>query len=90
MLVLDDGQKPQGWVDVNRLDTEVTPDALNRGGTVASVDGSLRGILDAALSSPTGRGVVADGQGRLLGTVVAGRVLERVDEAHPGVAEVTG
>ncbi|MBM7784116.1 ABC transporter ATP-binding protein [Tenggerimyces flavus] len=90
VLVLDDGQRPQGWIDVDRLDDEVTPDVLNRGGTVASVDGSLRGILDAALSSPTGRGVVTDGQGRLLGTVVAGRVLEKVDEAHPGVAEVTG
>jgi osmoprotectant transport system ATP-binding protein len=90
VLVVDHDKRPQGWVDVNRLHTEVTPEVLNRGGTVASVDGSLRGILDAALSSPTGRGVVADGQGRLLGTTVAGRVLAKVDASHPGTAEAAG
>ncbi|HSF26289.1 MAG TPA: hypothetical protein VLC50_02100, partial [Actinomycetes bacterium] len=52
---------------------------LERGGTVARVDGSLRGLLDAALSSPSGRGVVADADGRLLGTVRASEVLATIE-----------
>ena len=36
---------------------------------MARHDGSLRALLDAALSSPAGRGVVVDEAGRLLGTV---------------------
>ena len=35
----------------------IAADRLHRGGTVARVDGSLRGALDAALSSPSRRGV---------------------------------
>ncbi|HEY6739551.1 MAG TPA: ATP-binding cassette domain-containing protein, partial [Actinopolymorphaceae bacterium] len=68
VLVVDDHRRPQGWLDV-RLHDAVTPDDLNRAGTVAVIDGSLRGYLDAALSSPTARGVVTDTGGRLLGTV---------------------
>ena len=40
--------------------TTVDRTLLHRGGTVAHSDGSLRALLDAALSSPSGRGVVAD------------------------------
>ena len=55
--------RPQGWLAVaglsaDQLHGEVTPDLLNLGGTLATEAGTLREALDAALSSPSGRGVV--------------------------------
>jgi len=85
VLVVDDRRRPQGWLQVTTVDPDadgIDPARLHRGGTVARIDGSLRGVLDAALSSPTGRGVVADVDGALLGTVRAGRVLDRLDELN--------
>ena len=40
----------------------------------------LRAALDARLSSPSGRGVVVDGDGRLLGTVTAREVLDLIEK----------
>jgi osmoprotectant transport system ATP-binding protein len=37
-------------------------------------------VLDAALSSPSGRGVVVDDAGRLLGTITAAEVLARIED----------
>jgi osmoprotectant transport system ATP-binding protein len=82
VLVVDADQRPLGWLDPTHATDPISGDELNRGGTVGTIDGSLRGALDAALSSPTGRGVLADTQGRLLGTVRAGRVLARLEELH--------
>jgi osmoprotectant transport system ATP-binding protein len=86
VLVVDDSQKPLGWYDARRAAagangaaTTIGPDALHRGGTVAAQGGSLRAALDAALSSPSGRGVLADESGRLLGTVSAREVLDRIE-----------
>ena len=42
--------------------------------------GSLRGALDAALSSPSGRGVVVDDDGRAVGTVAADEVLAAIED----------
>jgi osmoprotectant transport system ATP-binding protein len=75
VLVVDD-DRPQGWVEPARLTGPIGPDDLHRGGTVAALDGSSRGLLDSALSSPSGRGVVVDADGRLLGTVTAAQVVE--------------
>ena len=50
---------------------------LHRGGTVAREHGSLRGALDAALSSPSRRGVIVDDVGALCGTVLAARGAHR-------------
>jgi len=58
----------------------VGPEHLHRGGTVASADGSLRALLDAALSSPSGRGVVVR-DGALAGTVRAEEVLAAIQAA---------
>jgi osmoprotectant transport system ATP-binding protein len=85
VLVVDDQCRPQGWlaltgVSDDALQGSVTPDLLNLGGTLATFDGTLRAALDAALSSPSGRGVVVDGQGGLLGTVTAAQVLTRIEE----------
>jgi len=56
-------------------------------GTVSSVNGTFRSVLDAALSSPTGRGVIVDEHGRLAGTITAANVV-RLLEKHP-TAQVT-
>ncbi len=101
LLVVDDERHPLGWVEPVRIgEREVTHDDLHRGGTVAREHGSLRGALDAALSSPSRRGVVVDASGALCGTVLAHEVLTVIEEierperdeddpVHGGAASVT-
>ena len=57
----------------------MTPDLLNLGGTLATEAGTLREALDAALSSPSGRGVIVHEDGRFAGTVSASQVLARIE-----------
>ncbi|MGH8962961.1 MAG: ABC transporter ATP-binding protein [Jatrophihabitantaceae bacterium] len=83
-LVVDDSTAPLGWLCLNgvadaALTGTVTEDSLNLGGTLAHQGGTLREALDAALSSPSGRGVIVDGDGRLLGTTTASQVLEIIE-----------
>ncbi|MGI8696664.1 MAG: CBS domain-containing protein, partial [Mycobacteriales bacterium] len=90
-LVVDEEHKPLGWLAVGdapdgQAPASVTPDLLNLGGTTAPTDGTLREALDAGLSSPSGRGVVVDAKGRLVGTITAARVLEMIEER----SETTG
>ena len=85
VLVVDEHDAPQGWlaltgVSDDALHGEVTPDLLNLGGTLATEEGTLREALDAALSSPSGRGVIVDGDGRLRGVVSASQVLARIEQ----------
>ena len=81
---MDQERRPLGWVEPRRLrGTPVTEDSLHRGGTVAHLDGTARAVLDAALSAPSGRGVVVDEAGVLLGTVTAAAVVGALP-AHPG------
>jgi osmoprotectant transport system ATP-binding protein len=75
LLVLDDAGAPVGWVEPDRLTGPIGPEHLHRGGTVARVDASYRAVLDAALSAPSGRGVLVDESGRFAGTVTANRVV---------------
>ncbi len=51
-------------------------------GTGEGPTGSLRGALDAALSSPAGLGVAVDGQGAVVGAVTAGDVLTALADAR--------
>jgi osmoprotectant transport system ATP-binding protein len=84
VLVVDDAGAPQGWLDLARRDRDddvVTPTMLNLGGTLAPAGGTLRQALDSALSSPSGRGVIVDGEGGVVGSVTAAQVLEHVSEA---------
>jgi osmoprotectant transport system ATP-binding protein len=84
VLVVDDAGAPQGWLDLTAGSTQddvITPPMLNLGGTLAPAGGTLRQALDSALSSPSGRGVVVDGDGRVVGSVTAAQVLEHVSEA---------
>jgi osmoprotectant transport system ATP-binding protein len=79
VLVTED-DRPLGWVERARVDRDLRPEMVDRGGTVATVSGPLRNALDAALSSPSRRGVIVDDDGRLLGTVRAHEVLTAIEE----------
>jgi osmoprotectant transport system ATP-binding protein len=61
---------------------------LHRGGTIASVNGTLRNALDAALSSPCRRGVVVDETGAFAGTVLGHQVLSAIESsARPAASD---
>ena len=79
VLVVNGDREPQGWVDGAGTSPTATEEQLLRGGTLATQGGTLRAALDACLSSPSGRGVVVDGQGRLLGTLTAREVLDLIE-----------
>ena len=83
VLVTDEARRPLGWVSVPRMSGPIASEDLYRGGTVASVRGTLRNVLDAALSSPCRRGVVVDDDGAFVGTVLAHQVLEVIEAAPP-------
>ena len=87
LLVTDEVRHPLGWVEPERLTGDVTSEVLHRGGTLARARGALRGALDAALSSPSRRGVIVDDDGALLGTVRAHEVLTAIEEAERPAAE---
>ena len=82
VLVVDEERRPLGWVQPPRVDGPVERTDLHRGGTVARLEGSTRAVLDAALSSPSGRGVVVDRDGRTLGTVTAAEVVAAIEDAR--------
>ena len=85
LLVVDGDRKPLGWVEPHRLGRAIDREMLHRGGTVARVHGPLRAVLDAALSSPSRRGVLVDDEGVLAGTVRADQVLTVIEHTErPG------
>ncbi|MFD1148434.1 ABC transporter ATP-binding protein [Saccharothrix hoggarensis] len=70
-LVVDPDKRPRGWV---APDAAVVP-----GGSLYELGTPIRGALDAALSSPSGLGVVVDAEGRLAGVVTARQVLDVIE-----------
>ncbi len=80
-LVVDDKNRPLGWIEPRRVQGAIRTEMLHRGGTVAAASGPLRAALDAALSSPSRRGVIVDDSGSLVGTVRAHEVLTAIEEA---------
>ncbi|MBL0704765.1 ATP-binding cassette domain-containing protein [Sinomonas sp. JC656] len=72
-VVVDEAGRPIGWAGAAFAGTLVSGGSLHRAGS------TLRSALDAALSSPSGRGVVVDDGGRLLGTVGTGEVIAEAD-----------
>jgi osmoprotectant transport system ATP-binding protein len=92
LLAVDGERRPQGWLAPGDpaavVRGTVTEELLHLGGTLARAGGSLRAALDASLSSPSGRGVVVDDEGRLLGTVRAAQVLGRIEEQAAAAREV--
>jgi osmoprotectant transport system ATP-binding protein len=81
VLVVDAEGRPQGWLSAaaTSVDGDVRPGLLNLGGTLATESASLREALDAALSSPSGRGVIVHSDGTVMGTVTASQVLARIE-----------
>jgi osmoprotectant transport system ATP-binding protein len=88
LLAVDESGKPQGWLNLgDEPHGAVVEDRmLYRGGTLATQGGSLRGALDACLSSPSDRGVVVDESGRLIGSTTAREVLDLIDARAAGAA----
>jgi osmoprotectant transport system ATP-binding protein len=82
VLVVNADREPQGWI---RGGTGTVTEAnLLRGGTLATQGGTLRAALDACLSSPSGRGVVVDEAGRLLGSLTAREALDLIESQDQG------
>eukprot|EP01133_Synstelium_polycarpum_P021923 gene21923-26324_t len=81
LLVVDPANKPLGWVRPDALTDCIRPDDLNLSGTLADSTGTMRALLDAALSAPSKRGVVVDDAGRLVGTVTAHAAVEAIEAA---------
>ncbi|SDN80604.1 ABC transporter ATP-binding protein [Streptomyces wuyuanensis] len=84
ILVVGQDDAPLGWLAAGGLTDEQAKgsagtDLLNLGGTLATKAGTLREALDAALSSPSGRGVIVHEDGRFAGTVTASQVLARIE-----------
>jgi osmoprotectant transport system ATP-binding protein len=92
VLVVQDGL-PLGWLSTAGIegaaDDPVTLDMLNLGGTLADEAGTLREALDAALSSPSGRGVVVHPDGTFAGTISASEVLARIESRAAHLREQT-
>ena len=82
VLVVSADREPLGWLDTGDISGPVERGPLQLGGTVARGDGGLRGLLDAALSAPSGRGAVVDGNGALLGTVTPESVVRAISAAR--------
>ncbi|MFJ5212378.1 ABC transporter ATP-binding protein [Streptomyces nigra] len=91
ILVVDDNDAPLGWLATGNSTQDGERSAetsmLNLGGTLGRQDGTLREALDAALSSPSGRGVIVDEDGRYAGTVTASQVLVRIETHATGQRE---
>ena len=80
VLVTSPEGMPLGWVEAEGWGGPVDEGRVHRFGNVARVGDSARGLLDAALSSPSGQGVVVDQEGRLAGVVTAHEVLEALGQ----------
>ena len=93
LLVVDEKRQPRGWLDCRTVAAghRVVVDDLVLGGSLAGPDASLRTALDAALSSPSGRGVAVDANTEVIGTVAARDVLDAIEQARgTAVVDPTG
>jgi len=84
VLITDAANRPLGWVDVESTGNTVREGDLNLSGTLAVEGSSLRHVLDAALSSPSGRGVIVRPSGELVGTVTLPDVVAAIEAARNG------
>ena len=84
LLVVDAKGAPRGWLDCLTVPAghRVSRDDLVLGGSLAGPGASLRTALDAALSSPSGRGVAVDSDLAVVGTVAARDVLDAIEQAR--------
>ena len=75
VLVTHEG-KACGWFDSHQQVESVTPETVNLGATFYPQDGTLRQLLDSALSSPCHRAVVIDERSAPVGTLELEHVLD--------------
>ncbi|MEU0495505.1 ATP-binding cassette domain-containing protein [Mycobacterium sp. NPDC006124] len=82
VLVVDAANAPVGWVDTASLPGDLVGDAdVNLSATSARRSDPLRDLLNSALSSPSGRCVVTDESGALLGTATDHDVIDAIRRA---------
>jgi osmoprotectant transport system ATP-binding protein len=82
ILVVDEKRAPLGWVDTASLRGDCIEDSdVNLSSTAASRTDPLRDLLNSALSSPSGRCVVTDESGVLIGTATDHDVIEAIRRA---------
>jgi osmoprotectant transport system ATP-binding protein len=82
ILAVDENRAPTGWVDREGVRGESVEAAdVNLSGTAASRSQPLRDLLNSALSSPSGRCVVTDESGRLIGTATDHDVIDAIRRA---------
>ncbi|MDY6999331.1 MAG: ATP-binding cassette domain-containing protein [Actinomycetota bacterium] len=83
-LVTKPDGAPYGWIDAAGVDLHRSGkslyDSTTAGGSLFRPQDSLRQALDAALSSPSGLGVVVDPDGTPIGGVLASDVLEALQK----------
>ena len=80
--LVDAHNAPLGWVDTANLSGDtVTERDVNLCGTTARRGDPLRELLNSALSSPSGRSVITDDAGKLLGTVTDHDIVEAIRRA---------
>ncbi|MFB9904842.1 ABC transporter ATP-binding protein [Allokutzneria oryzae] len=86
-LVLDEDRRPRGWLAPGAVvHGEPADEELRPGGSLYTAGTALRGALDAALSSPSGLGVVVDDDGRYTGVVTAQQVIDLIEERRKEAA----
>ena len=91
-LVVDDDHRPRGWAGrppAGRRHRSRRDD-LCSAAPWRGPDSSLRTALDAALSSPSGRGVAVDADGRVIGTLHAREVLDAIEAARGARPDAAG
>ena len=81
-LCVDADGRPLGWVPAAARNTVASAAELVPGGSLYPRGESLRRALDAALSSPSGQGVVVDSDGRAAGVVKPAEVLALIEAAR--------
>jgi osmoprotectant transport system ATP-binding protein len=90
ILAVDEHHAPLGWVDRERVTGDAVDAAdVNLSGTSAAKSQPLRDLLNSALSSPSGRCVVTDDAGRLLGTATDHDVIDAIRRAKDARTVVT-
>ncbi len=81
-LAVDADNRPKGWVPENERDNIRNAEDLVPGGSLYQHGDTLRQALDAGLSSPSGRGVAVDDDGRLVGVVHPTEIMDLIDAAR--------
>jgi len=84
LLIIDRSGEPRGWLDCGTVPAGHRPQIgdLVLGGSLVGPEASLRMALDAALSSPSGRGVAVDAAGVVIGSVFAHDVLSAIETSR--------